>query len=78
MTEAHIVPGLAHSSLISIRKFCNAGCKEMLDKDECSVYYKGRLVLTGERDPVAELWQLPINHTAIHAAGLHGTQPLGP
>ena len=25
MTEAHIVPGLAHASLISTRKFCDAG-----------------------------------------------------
>jgi len=39
MTNAHIVPKLAHSSLISTRKFCDAGCKVVFDIDECRVYY---------------------------------------
>ena len=43
MTEAHIVPGLTHSSLISTRKFCDAGCKVVFDEDECRVYYKRAL-----------------------------------
>ena len=38
----------------------------MFDEDKCRVYYKGKLVLTGGRDPVTELWQLPINPTVIH------------
>ena len=38
MTDAHIVPGLAHSSLISIKKFCDAGCRVIFDRDECRVY----------------------------------------
>ena len=66
MDEAHIVPELAHASLISTQKSCNTGCKGMLNKEECRVYYKGRLVLTGGRDPATELWQLPSNPTAIH------------
>ena len=41
MTEVHIVPGLAHSSLISTRKFCAAGCKVTFDQQECKVYHKG-------------------------------------
>ena len=39
VTEAHIVPGLAHASLISTRKFCEAGCKVIFDANECKVYY---------------------------------------
>ena len=61
MTEAHIVPGLAHSSLISTKKFCEAGCKVVFDETECRVYYKGELVLSGGRDKKTEMWQLPIN-----------------
>ena len=61
MTEAHIVPGLSHSSLISTRKFCDAGCKVVFDMTECRVYYKNSLVLTGKRDPKTMLWRLPIN-----------------
>ena len=40
----------------------------MFDKDKFRVYYKGKLVLTGGRDPVTELWQMLINSTAIHDA----------
>ena len=32
--EAHIVPGLAHASLISIKIICDAGCKVTYDDDE--------------------------------------------
>ena len=63
MTEAHIVPGLAHSSLISTRKFTDAGCTVVFD-DECRVYYKGKLVLSGGKDPRTNMWKLPINPTS--------------
>ena len=68
MTEAHIVPGLTHASLISTRKFCDAGCKVVFDEQECRVYFKKKLVLTGQRVPIDEqcggLWRLPINPKA--------------
>ena len=50
MTDAHIVPGLAQSSLISTKKFCEVGCMILFDKTECRVYYKDDLVLSGGRD----------------------------
>ena len=61
MTEANIVPDLAHASLISTRKFCDAGCKVMFDKEECRVYFENKPVLVGGRDIATGLWQLPIN-----------------
>ena len=61
MTEAHIVSGLAHSSLISTKKFCEEGCKVVFDEEECRVCYKDELVLSGGRDKKTEMWQLPIN-----------------
>ena len=33
VTEAHIVPGLSHSSLMSTRKFTDLGCKVIFDID---------------------------------------------
>ena len=60
LTEAHIVPGLSHLSLISTRKFADEGCKVLLDMNECRVHYKGTLVLTGKRDKGTGLWNLPI------------------
>ena len=57
MTEAHIVPGLSHASLISTRKFCDAGCRVAFDEDECRVYYKNNLVLIGTRDHVSHRFE---------------------
>ena len=68
MTEAYIVPGLAHSSLISTLNFFNAGCKVMFDQNKCRVYYQGKRVITGGRDPMTELWRLPINSSAVYNA----------
>ena len=61
MTEAHSVPGLAHTSLISTRKFCNAGYKVIFDREECRVYCNDKLVLHGGRDLTTGLWKFPIN-----------------
>ena len=72
MTEAHVVPGLAHSSLISTKKFCEAGCVVVFDRFECRVYFGPKaaqrrlasaeeLVLTGGRDANTGMWKLPIN-----------------
>ena len=61
VTKAHLVPGLAHSSLISTRKSCAVGYRVAFDEEECRVYYNGKLVLVGGRCPITDLWQLPIN-----------------
>ena len=64
ITEAHIVPGLSHSSLVATRKFCDASCQIIFDVNECPVIYKGNIVLSGTRDPISGLWRVPINPTA--------------
>ena len=66
--HAHIVPGLAHTSLISIKSLCDAGCKVAYDEDEVRVYFKCKLVWTGNREPTTGLWVLPLN--APHAKRL--------
>jgi hypothetical protein len=38
--QAHIVPGLAHTSLVSIKMLCDAGCIVAYDNNDCKVYYK--------------------------------------
>jgi hypothetical protein len=60
ITEAHMVPGLLHSSLLSTRKFCNAGCKVSFDIHECRIY-QDRLVILGTRDESTGLWKVPIH-----------------
>ena len=47
--EAHIVPGLAHTSLISIKILCDAGCKVTYDDNECRKYYRKKIVWLRKR-----------------------------
>ena len=61
--KAHIVPGLAHTSLVSIKTLCEAGCKVSYDEDEVRVYFKQTIVWTGKREPTTGLWVLPLNKT---------------
>ena len=58
---AHTLPSLAHSSLVGIRVLCKMGCQVVFDDVECRVYYKNRLILVGTKDPITDLWLLPLN-----------------
>ena len=58
--EAHIVPGLAHASLMSIKILRDAGCKVTYDDDECRVYYNNKVVWLGKREPQTGLLILPL------------------
>ena len=59
--RAHIVPGLAHTLLISIKSLCERGCKVACDEDEVRVYFKRKLVCYGNQKPSTVLWVLPWN-----------------
>ena len=59
--EAHVVPGLSHSSLISIKKLCKGGCEVTFKEKMCEVYYRGKLVLTDKDVGPGGLWILPID-----------------
>ena len=60
-TKAHIVPGLAHASLLSTAKFCDAGYVVTFDAQHCKVFDGRTLVLEGGRDTATNLWHLPLN-----------------
>ena len=76
MTEAHIAPGLSHSSLISTKVLCDAGCKVFFDGFECKVHYKVELVLTDGRDKKTGMWKLPVNPVSRNNALLSLDLPL--
>ena len=59
-TRAHIVPGLAHTSLVSIKVLCDAGCNVQYNGKHCLVYYKRKLVWKGKREATTKLWVLPL------------------
>ena len=74
VTEANIVPGLAHALLITTRNICKEGCKVIFDADKFRVYYKGNLVLSGGKDANTALWKLPINTTTNQMHNQQGHQ----
>ncbi len=48
------------ASLFGICILCKAGCKVLFDDDKCQVIYNSKVILTGYKDPVSDLWTLPI------------------
>jgi len=56
----HVVPKLSIASLIGIRVLCDAGCEVLFTKTNCDVWYKGKVILSGTKDPSTDLWTLPI------------------
>jgi hypothetical protein len=58
--QAHILPGLASHSLLSIAQFCDHGCIVQFSRDNCRVLHNKTLLLEGPRDPATNLWLLPL------------------
>ena len=58
---AIIVPGMAHTLLLSIKVLTDAGFKVVYDKDDCRVYFNKKIVWAGGKEPTSGLWVLPIN-----------------
>ena len=57
--KAHIVPGLAHTSLISIKMLIDAGCFVTYGENVL-VYYKDKIVWTWPTEELTGLWVLPL------------------
>jgi hypothetical protein len=58
----HIVALLSIASLIGIRPLCKVGCTVMIDNEKCEMFYNGKVILTGLKDPPMDLWMLPITN----------------
>ena len=59
--QAHDVPGIAHTSLISMKILTYAGCKVVYDVHECRVYFRDKIIWTGSKEPTTSLWILTIS-----------------
>jgi hypothetical protein len=55
----HIMPNMTTALLFGIRILCKVGCKVLFDDDKCQVIYNSKVILTGYKDPVSDLWTLP-------------------
>ena len=64
LKQAHVVPGLGHTSLISARVFCNKGCTVTYTTNDCVITSPNDTVLLkGQRDPTTKLWLVPLTQT---------------
>jgi len=64
--EGHIVPALSVASLIGIRILCKVGCQVVFTDTACYVKYNGKIILRETKDPITDLWVLPLTPKAIH------------
>eukprot|EP00804_Cyclotella_cryptica_P030453 CCRYP_008525-RA/>CCRYP_008525-RA protein AED:0.46 eAED:0.46 QI:0/0/0/1/1/1/2/0/145 len=64
-TLAHVIPVLAHSSLLSIKQLCDNGCHVIFTKKDCKIYGKAELMLVGKRHPATGLWVIPTQDRSI-------------
>ena len=60
--DAHILPGLTHSSLISIGKLCDAGCTATFDDQQVLIQKDKQTILHGPRDFRTGLWRIPLTN----------------
>ena len=58
--RGHALPALSHSSIISIGRFCDEGCKAVFTKDEVTISKHDKELLQGIRDMSTGLWRLPM------------------
>jgi hypothetical protein len=56
--QAHILPGLVNSSLISVGQLCDNGCIFTFTNDQVTVTKKKKCVMHGSRDPKSRLWRV--------------------
>ena len=55
-----IMPDMTTASLFGIHILCKVRCKVLFDDDKCQVIYNSKVILTGYKDPISNLWTLPI------------------
>jgi hypothetical protein len=57
---AHIIPGLALHSLLSIVTMCNAGCTITFMKVGCTIVYCGQTIVCSHKCTRTGLWMIPL------------------
>ncbi len=65
---AHITPGLASHSLLSVVTMYNAGCTLTFTKINCTITYRGRVIICGHKCTRTGLWIVPITNNGSNQA----------
>ena len=64
--QATILPTLKSSSLISLGKLCDDGCKVMLDDKKLIAVKQKKIVMQGKRNSRDGLWDIPVDPYPIY------------
>ena len=57
--RVHLVPDI-HTSLLAIAPLCDVGCTVTFSKTDVVVHLDDKIVLTGQRMPITNLWSFDI------------------
>jgi hypothetical protein len=70
--QAHILPGLAQHSLLSVEKMCDSGCAVTFTSTKVAVTNGATTILTVQRDKDSGLWRVPLeNSISLQGAPEH-------
>ena len=58
--NAHVLPELKSSSLLSIGQLCDDNCIAIFSKSKLHVAKKQKIILQGTRDPINGMWNVPL------------------
>jgi hypothetical protein len=73
VTDAHVIPALTNSSLVSIGQLCDASCKAIFDATQVIITHKNQLIISGQRDKRTGLWQLPLKPIEVQPMTFENT-----
>jgi hypothetical protein len=70
--QAHILPGLAQHSLLSVGQMCDSGCYVTFTATKVTVTNGGSTILTGQREKEYGLWRAPLeSNLPLQLGGEH-------
>ena len=64
--KVHLFPHLASGSLLSLGQLCDAGCLAIFDKHKLNIYYQGKPIMQGTRQP-NKLYGQSMTHNITHS-----------
>jgi hypothetical protein len=73
---AHIIPGLASHSLLSIVTMCNVGCTITFSKIGCTIVYHGRRIVCSHKCTCTGLWMIPLAEITTPPTTMPTTSPI--
>jgi hypothetical protein len=72
----HIIPDLSIALLFGIPILTEGGCDVTFTKGDCIVTYNRKIILGGEKDPLTDLWTLPLRSHDMTSQHATSTLPL--